>query len=312
MKQKLFKEREKMKQITFEDIEKALLKIEKEEKNSSNFLEDEFHKRQPVLFDFLIQPEDLNDDENDLLIDIVETGWYIIKSALKRDIEVSEEYLFEMSERNMADSMIMLSEESSDEDEGRLDEFMQRYNGQPVLMNLLMDSIEGYIEEAGDSLRPEIIPNVVNDLKTAMDCLLIDEEDALKENCEGDYSQDSFNNVQSDTKRYLDEFKKTERYMKLSHDAKDESELVVNAFSEIMYNSFLMVPRNWNGRRTVECCLDILPNKVMAGEKFYAALVPVLEAFMLFCHEKGYVPEGEHIAWRLKNIEDQIAEEFNN
>ena len=100
--------------------------------------------------------------------------------------------------------------------------------------------------------------------------------------------------------------------MKLGHNEKNEAEFIITGFGEMMYRYYLMLPANWNARRSIECAVQWMPAKVMADDSFFEAIEPVLTAFMLFCFEKGYVPEGKTIAGRLKGITESIMEDADD
>lgn len=67
-------------------------------------------------------------------------------------------------------------------------------------------------------------------------------------------------------------------------------------------------PRQWDGPAVVECCTEILPRKVSAEPDFFAAIAPVLSAFLAFLGESGHIPNGCKLSALAAGLEDDIAD----
>ena len=54
-----------------------------------------------------------------------------------------------------------------------------------------------------------------------------------------------------------------------SEDQKQESEFVMETFSEFMYSHHGLSPHDWNAIELEECCLETLPRKVSIDEIYW-------------------------------------------
>jgi len=300
-----------MKQITFEDIKKTVLTLSEgpEEKFISEL--DLMTGEQPEITDFLLNREVLNKDEMDLLMLVARSGWYVVKTVLGRNKRISEDFLYEQFNRNF----VRYRDSRQDKETGDSEfaaEALHTPNNQPVLMNYLAQLIIEKTEEPGSPVRESMATAMIIDVKTVIDCLVLDEDTELAETRDKDFSDESFQSVKESMAAYLKEFRNTYSYMILKQNEKDDSEMIIMAFGELMYRFFLMHPAHWNARRAVECVGEIMPAKIMADEAFFEAVEPVLYRFMLFCDEKGYAPEGGTIAGRLAGITGRVIEQAGN
>jgi len=299
-----------MKQITFEEITKSIEKLYKKTEDPYSYLLDQFSSEQPDIFNFLYQPDELNEIEQGVLFSAAQMGWYIIKNILKRNKPVSEDFLFEQMDRNELNYDSNISGGNKKDSEIKNELYLG--NDQPYLIDFLMGLIFQHLPGSDEPVRGEILPNIIIDLKTVIDCLVLDEDKELAEICEKEYSDDTFESVRESVGGYIEQFKKTSLYMKLKPQEKNEVEFVITSFSEMMYNYFLLVPFNWNAMRAKECCIGLMPRKIMADKKFFNAIEPVLAAFLQFCGDKGYVSDGKGIARRLEGITDSIIMSSEN
>lgn len=302
-----------MKQITFEDIKNTIGKLA-DGSDDKYFSElERLNYEQPAVVEFLLNRDELNDDEMDVLQHTAQVLWYIVKKTLKLKKEISEDYLYEQFDRNYVTYIdnIILHDETGDFAEENLSVLEELYkpNNQPVLVDYLTGIIAESADNPDSPVRETVGPSMILDIKTVIDCLVIDEDLALAEVCDKDWFDDSYETVKSSVKKYYEEFRKTAAFMRLGHNDKKEAEFIITSFSEMMYKYYLMQPYHWNARRSVECVVEWMPAKVMADDSFFEAIEPVLTAFMLFCFEKGYVPEGKAIARRLQGIAARIMEE---
>ncbi len=296
-----------MKQITFKDITAILTELVSMNEDAYSAELDRMEDEQPGIWEFIFGREELNDVETGILAETAQIGWYIIKKVLKRNAEISEDYLYEQFDRNVLKLSVFLDAENTN-DAGFAEE-VHSPNNQPALIDYLFNQIIDVYEDPENPVRAEYLTAMMTDLKTMVDCLVIDEETALAEICDKEWSDQGFNEINESVKNYYEEFKKSPSFMKLGHNEKKEAEFIITGFGEMMYNYFLMRPACWNARRSVECAVDRMPAKVMADDSFFEAIEPVLVSFMIFCAGKGYVPDGEYIAARFENITERIMEE---
>lgn len=296
-----------MKQITLKKINALLSELEAKGEDTLDAELDRMFDEQPGICDFIFDHDEMTDVEKDILLHTVEIGYFVVKKALGRDKEISEDYLFEQYDRNFEQFNVGI--ELRDNDFSEIAAEFHTPNNQPDLVDYLGELLMGVFSDPEKPVRDiSVIPMFV-DIKTVIDCLVIDEEVALDEICDKKYSDTSFKLVKETVAGYVDEFKKTSHYMKLKHKEKDDAESIITAFSEMMYNYFLIIPVNWNARRAIECLTEIMPAKVMADDEYFMAVEPVMTAFMIFCADKGYVAHGNSIVRRLHGITDRIMDE---
>jgi len=299
-----------MQQITFKDITRVISELAKKGVEAMDTELQLMLDEQPGICDFLMNRDELNDLEKSILLNTVEAGWYVVKKVLGRNKEISDDYLYEQFDRNFVQyqERIYLKDRSDSE----IDAELYTPNNQPELVDYVVELIMAAFDEPKKPVREQSVTAMIVDAKTVIDCLVIDEEKSLAEICDKKYSDISFKFVKETVAGYVDEFKKTSHYMKLKHKEKDDAESIITAFSEMMYNYFLITPVNWNARRVVECLTEIMPAKVMADDEYFLAVEPVMTAFMKFCTDKGYIADGNNIARRLEGITDRIMDEAND
>ncbi len=299
-----------MKQISFEEIADVISGLSGKTGNQLDFILEKMMAEQPAIVDFLYQPGDLEEREQSILIYTAQIGWFIIKKVLKKNALVSEEFLYEQLSRN--EILYRDSVYNSSKDDDEISVVFHQGNSQPYLMDYLVKLISEHLPGTDDPVRGELVPNLVIDVKTVVDCLVLDEKKVMAETCDAAYSEESFSKVKESLAVYFSEFKKSRFYIKLGQKEKNEAELVVSIFGEMMYNYFLQMPLNWTARRSLECCIGLMPRKVVANENFFYSVEPVLRAFMLFCAENGYVADAENIERRLCEVTEDLLLESDN
>jgi len=299
-----------MKQITFKDIKEIVTELSKKGNKAMDAELELIFDEQPGICDFLMDRDELNDVEKSILLSSVEVGWYVVKKILGRNKEISDDYLYEQFDRNFVQyqERVYLKDRSDSEIAAEL----YTPNNQPDLVDYVVELIMAAFDEPEKPVREQSVTAMIIDAKTVIDCLVIDEQKALVEICDKKYSDKSFKLLKVSVAGYVDEFKKTSLYMKLKHKEKDEAESIITAFSEMMYNYFLITPANWNARRVVECLTEIMPAKVMADDGYFLSVEPVMTAFMKFCADKEYIADGNNIIRRLQGITDHIMDEAND
>lgn len=111
---------------------------------------------------------------------------------------------------------------------------------------------------------------------------------------------------------WFETFRNTEGYACLTQAEQEESSFIIEVFAEMMFNYFELEPSNWNPKALEECCLDLLPRKVSAGNEFYDAVEPVLTAFFNFLQEIGAHNNASSLITRLKKVSGPMREAANS
>jgi hypothetical protein len=295
-----------MKQIKPKDIQKVLEPLLSTGGDFFDELLDSLSDEQPGIFEFLDDADELNDKEHYYMLYIALMGWHIIKTVLEVKTRVSEDFLYEQHARNITYSYECGQVRGKSDEEIFSELFHQ--NNQPDLMSYLINLLTGFYDRSGRSVREKMFTVIALNIKTVVDCLVLDEKEELAETCDREFSDENFKSVKESVKGYIYEFRKSPLFMKLKHEEKDEAEFIISTFSEMMYMYFLLQPRHWNTRRAAECIGGLMPAKVVAGDRFFKAVEPVLVSFLTFCSGKGYVTDGEIIAGRLNGITEALLD----
>lgn len=111
---------------------------------------------------------------------------------------------------------------------------------------------------------------------------------------------------------WIDEFKNTFAYQNLSLAAKKETSSAILIFTELMYSYYLLTPLKWTAKALEGICCDILPRKVLADERFFVSLEPILTAFLVFLAEKEYLSKASVLIKRLHKIAPEMLRIANS
>ena len=123
----------------------------------------------------------------------------------------------------------------------------------------------------------------------------------------GEYSDKEMERIQDQIHQWTAEFSKSKFFEHLSEDQKQESEFVMETFSELMYSYHGLSPQEWNATGLEECCLETLPRKVSADEIYFQSIAPVLCAFFAFAEEKKLLRNASILARKVRAIDKQIV-----
>jgi hypothetical protein len=123
----------------------------------------------------------------------------------------------------------------------------------------------------------------------------------------GDYSDKEMERIQGQMHKWVAEFSKSKHFDQLSEDQKQESEFIMETFSEFMYSYHGLSPHEWNASELEECCLETLPRKVSTDEIYFQSIAPVLCAFFSFAEEKKLLKNASILAKKVRAIDKQIV-----
>ncbi len=123
-----------------------------------------------------------------------------------------------------------------------------------------------------------------------------------------EYSDEVAQEIEDKVSSWADEFQKSEEYLGLSAGERRQSRFVTGVFADLMYGYHLERPEDWSTGSLWDCCLILLPEKVLAGPEFYEAVEPVLTAFFAFLGREGHIKNPKELTNELKGIAGRMVE----
>lgn len=121
------------------------------------------------------------------------------------------------------------------------------------------------------------------------------------------YSDDELKKILDETYEWVKAFSESKYFQDLTEEQQDESEFIVQTFTEYMYSNNLLIPEEWDESGLEECCLDTLPRKITADESYYESIAPVLSSFFRFLGEKELLKNASKLSNKVKKIDKQIV-----
>lgn len=124
-----------------------------------------------------------------------------------------------------------------------------------------------------------------------------------------DYSDGAVQDIKDRVSAWMDEFGESQEYLSLSADQKEESSFAIGVFADLMYGYHLETPEEWSEGALRDCCLALLPRKVLAGPEFYGAVEPVLTTFFAFLQRTGRISNAAELTNELKQVAGTMIED---
>jgi len=124
-----------------------------------------------------------------------------------------------------------------------------------------------------------------------------------------DYSDGAAQDIKNRVSAWMDEFEESQEYLSLSADQKEESSFAIGVFADLMYGYHLETPEEWSEGALRDCCLALLPRKVLAGPEFYGAVEPVLTTFFAFLQRTGRINNAAELTNELKQVAGTMIED---
>ena len=124
-----------------------------------------------------------------------------------------------------------------------------------------------------------------------------------------DYSDKVADDTRNRVSAWTDEFEASQEYSGLSAEQKEESSFAIGVFADLMYGYHLETPEEWSEGALRDCCLALLPRKVLAGPELYGAVEPVLTAFFAFLRRTGRINNAAELTSELKEVAGTMIED---
>lgn len=122
-----------------------------------------------------------------------------------------------------------------------------------------------------------------------------------------EYSDEELEEILNKIEAWEKSFHESKYFKELTEEQKQESGFIISIFAEYMYSYIGLTPKKWNESGLIECCLDIIPEKVTADKSFFKSIAPVLSTFFDFLGEKKLLRKGSRLAKTVKEIDSQIV-----
>lgn len=124
-----------------------------------------------------------------------------------------------------------------------------------------------------------------------------------------EFSDRVLNNIIKNTEEWLNEFKKSGYYEKLTKAQKKDVEFIIEVFSEWSYSYELRRPREWTQSSLSYVLLDPFTRKIAVGPSFFKHVEPVLTQYFLFLGEIGKIKNSNALITTLKEVAPIMIEE---
>lgn len=124
-----------------------------------------------------------------------------------------------------------------------------------------------------------------------------------------EYSEAQLEEILDQVREWGREFSESRYFEALTDEQKRESASIVMQFAEYMFSYFDSPPSDWNQRRVEECCVEVMPRKVTAGDSYFRSVAPVLVVFFAFLDTQGYLEQGDQLVETVQEIENDIIEQ---
>jgi hypothetical protein len=106
---------------------------------------------------------------------------------------------------------------------------------------------------------------------------------------------------------WYEAFARSSAFARLTDPQQRRAGAIVDYFARHTYTHVGLSPRQWNRTAVIECCTEILPQKLSAETDLFAAIAPVLSAFLAFLAEKGHLPIGRELSELVAGLDDEIV-----
>ena len=98
----------------------------------------------------------------------------------------------------------------------------------------------------------------------------------------------------------------------LSEEQRNELPFILSSFCDFCYSYHLQKPGQWTSDAVKDVCINIMPRKVMADEKFFCAIVPALYNFFDWMSLEGHLPNTETLKKTLLAVEPKVLSNSQN
>lgn len=100
--------------------------------------------------------------------------------------------------------------------------------------------------------------------------------------------------------------------LSLSEKQREELPFILGSFCDFCYSYHLQKPGQWTIATIKDVCTNIMPRKVMADERFFCAIVPVLYHFLTWMASENYMPMTDSLKHAILSIELEIVNNSKN
>lgn len=135
-------------------------------------------------------------------------------------------------------------------------------------------------------------------------------EDEIEDE-EDDYDEENaLDAVMERVLTWGNEWAQSDLFEALTDEQKSESRLIIETFTEYMFEYYDSPPEEWTPYGVTACCVETLPEKVSAEEPFYRALAPVLASFITYLGRTGQIlkSQSRQLVARVERLGPDIVQ----
>ena len=122
-----------------------------------------------------------------------------------------------------------------------------------------------------------------------------------------EYSDEALDDIQTQSREWGEQFFLSRYFIDLTQEQQEWAEMVISAFSEMMYIYHGRRPQKWTVKTVEECCTITIPRKVSVDGEFFGAISPVLAAYFEYLNSVGHIRNGTALIRAIKRKENAIA-----
>ncbi|WP_326716393.1 hypothetical protein [Vagococcus jeotgali] len=131
----------------------------------------------------------------------------------------------------------------------------------------------------------------------------------MVQNMAKEFSVKVLDNIMNNTEDWLNLFKKDEGYTSLSTSEQEDSEFIIEMFTEWHYTFDSRRPREWTKASLKYVLIDLFPAQLAFGRTFFENVEPVLTQYFLFLDKIGKIKNAQALLKELKEVSPVMIEE---
>jgi uncharacterized protein YecA (UPF0149 family) len=121
-----------------------------------------------------------------------------------------------------------------------------------------------------------------------------------------DYSDENAIKIRVWVESVFEEFTNSIYFTELNEEEQDACGFLLGCFFEYCYSYCLVAPGALNKRAIDEIMLDLFPRKISADKATFESFAPVMDKFLLWSEENGYIRKVANLRKRINELSDTM------